>query len=135
MIFKSTHYTTRITLNVSQTGSTVASQLGFEMGSLVWRAGSLPIKPSGPANSNKHTSIFFKFCLYLKLLSSFIKFFQTAFQQCSIFFKFSLNIFPNFQMVFSNFFIFLSNIIYVFSNSLKIPKLDFHCYECATYLI
>ncbi len=27
----------------------IASQLGFEPDSLVWRAGSLPIKPSGPA--------------------------------------------------------------------------------------
>ncbi len=50
MIFKCTHYTTCITLNVSQTRCTVASQLGFEPGSLVWRASSVPIKPSGPAN-------------------------------------------------------------------------------------
>ncbi len=49
LVFKCTHYTTCITLNVSQTGCTVESQLGFEPGSLVWRAGSLPIKPSEPA--------------------------------------------------------------------------------------
>ncbi len=49
MVLKCTHYTTHITLNVSHTGCTVASQLVFELGSLVWRAGSLPIKPSGPA--------------------------------------------------------------------------------------
>ncbi len=30
MVFKCTHYTTCVTLNVSQTGCTVASQLGFE---------------------------------------------------------------------------------------------------------
>ncbi len=47
MVFKCMRYTTYITLNVSQTGCTVASQLRFEPGSLVWRAGSLPIKPSG----------------------------------------------------------------------------------------
>ncbi len=49
MVFKCKHYTTCITLNVLQNGCTVVSQLGFEPGSLVWRAGSLPIKPSGPA--------------------------------------------------------------------------------------
>ncbi len=49
MVLKCTQYTTRITLNVTQSGCTVAFQLGFEPGSLVWRAGSLPIKPSGPA--------------------------------------------------------------------------------------
>ncbi len=49
MVFKCTYYATCITLNVSQTGCTVAYQLGFKPGSLVWRAGSLPIKPSGPA--------------------------------------------------------------------------------------
>ncbi len=57
--FKCTHYTTCITLNVSQTGCTVASQLGFEPGPLVWRSGSLPIKPSGPANANKEAEAFF----------------------------------------------------------------------------
>ncbi len=49
MVLKCTHYTTRITLNVSHTGCTVVSELGFKLGSLVWRTGSLPIKPSGPA--------------------------------------------------------------------------------------
>ncbi len=49
MVLKCTHYTTRITLNVLQTGCTVASQLGFEPGSLVWLVGSLPIKRSGLA--------------------------------------------------------------------------------------
>ncbi len=49
MVLKCTHYTTRITFNVPQNGCTVVSQLGFEPGSPVWRAGSLPIKPSGPA--------------------------------------------------------------------------------------
>ncbi len=39
--------------NVSQTGCTIASQLGFEPCSLIWRAGSLPIKPSGMANCYK----------------------------------------------------------------------------------
>ncbi len=53
MVLKCTHYTTRITLNVSQTGCTVASQLGFEPGSLVWRAGSLPIKPRGRQTETK----------------------------------------------------------------------------------
>ncbi len=53
MVFKYTHYTTCITLNVSQTGCTVMSQLGFEAGSLVWRAGSLPTKSSGPAGKTK----------------------------------------------------------------------------------
>ncbi len=52
MVLKCTNYTTRITLNVSQTGCTVASQLGFEPGSLVWQADSLPIKPSEPATDN-----------------------------------------------------------------------------------
>ncbi len=49
MVLKSTHYTTSIPLNVSQTGCTIASQLGFELGLQVWRAGSLPIKPNGSA--------------------------------------------------------------------------------------
>ncbi len=34
---------------VSQTGCTIGSQLGFESGLLVWRAGSLPIKRSKSA--------------------------------------------------------------------------------------
>ncbi len=51
MVFKCTHLTTLITLNVLQTGCTVVTQLRFEPGSLVWRAGSLTIKPSGPAYS------------------------------------------------------------------------------------
>ncbi len=46
MVLKCTHYTTLITLNVLQTGCTVASQLRFEPSSLVWRASSLPIRPS-----------------------------------------------------------------------------------------
>ncbi len=46
MVLKCTHYTTCIKLNVSQTGCTVAFQLGFEQHLLVWRASSLPIKPS-----------------------------------------------------------------------------------------
>ncbi len=49
MVLKCTHYIPRITLYVSQTGCILASQLGFEPSSLVWRAGSLLIKPSGPA--------------------------------------------------------------------------------------
>ncbi len=49
MVFKCTRYTTCITLNVSQTGCTVASKLGFEPGLLVWRAGSLSIRSSEPA--------------------------------------------------------------------------------------
>ncbi len=35
-VLKCTHYTTRITLNVSQTGCTVASQLVFKPDFLVW---------------------------------------------------------------------------------------------------
>ncbi len=46
IVLKCTRY---YTLNVSQTGCTVAYQLGFKTGSLLWRASSLPIKPSGPA--------------------------------------------------------------------------------------
>ncbi len=49
MVFKCTHHTTCITLNVLQTGCTVASQLGFEPCSPVWQAGSRSIKPSGLA--------------------------------------------------------------------------------------
>ncbi len=49
MVLKCPHYPTRITLNVSPTACTVASQLGLEPSSLVWRADFLPIKPSGPA--------------------------------------------------------------------------------------
>ncbi len=49
MVLKCVHYITHITLNVSQTGSTVASQLEFELGSLVWRTSFLPTKPSGSA--------------------------------------------------------------------------------------
>ncbi len=45
MVLKCVHYTIRITLNVLQTGCTVASKLGFEPCSLVWRTSSLPIKP------------------------------------------------------------------------------------------
>ncbi len=52
MVLKCTHYITRITLNLSQTGCIVASQLGFEPGLLVWRTNSLPTKPSGPALNN-----------------------------------------------------------------------------------
>ncbi len=47
MVLKCKHYTTRITLNILQTGCTVASQLGYELGLLVWRADFLPIKPIG----------------------------------------------------------------------------------------
>ncbi len=50
IVFKCTHYITSITLNVSQAGCTLVSQLGLEPGSLVWRTGSLPIKASGPAD-------------------------------------------------------------------------------------
>ncbi len=46
MVLKCAHYITRITLNVSQIGCTVASQLRFEPSSLVWQASSLPTKPS-----------------------------------------------------------------------------------------
>ncbi len=53
MVLKCTHYTTSFPLNVSQTGCTIASQLGFEPGLLVWQAGSLPIKPSGLARIYK----------------------------------------------------------------------------------
>ncbi len=35
MVLECTHYIIRITLNVSQTGCTVASQVGFKPGSLV----------------------------------------------------------------------------------------------------
>ncbi len=41
MVLKCTYYTTRITLNVSQTVSTVAPQLGFQPDSPVSRVGSL----------------------------------------------------------------------------------------------
>ncbi len=51
MVPKCTHYIKRITLNVSQTGCTVVSQLGFELGSLIRRAGSLPTKQSRPATT------------------------------------------------------------------------------------
>ncbi len=47
MLLKCTHYITCITLNVSQTGCAVVSQLGFEPCTLVWQASSLPTKPSG----------------------------------------------------------------------------------------
>ncbi len=46
MVLKCTHYITRITLNISQTGCNVASQLGFELGSLVWQVGFVPTRPS-----------------------------------------------------------------------------------------
>ncbi len=49
IVHKCTRYITHITLNVSQSGSAVVSQLGFERGSLIWWAGSLPTKPSRPA--------------------------------------------------------------------------------------
>ncbi len=49
MVLKCMHYITRITLNVSQTWYTVASQLGFKLGLLIWQASSLPTKPSRPA--------------------------------------------------------------------------------------
>ncbi len=52
MALKCTHHITRNTLNVLQTGCTVASQLGFEPGLQVWRTGSLLIKPSVPASAN-----------------------------------------------------------------------------------
>ncbi len=52
MVLKCMHYITHITLNVSQTGCIIASQLGFEPGSLVWQAGSLPTKPSGLATQH-----------------------------------------------------------------------------------
>ncbi len=47
-VIECTHYITRITLNVSQTGCTIAFQLGFKPSLLVWLTGSLPIKPSQP---------------------------------------------------------------------------------------
>ncbi len=46
MFLKCTHYTTRITLNVSQNVCTVVFQLGFEASLRVWWASSLPIKSS-----------------------------------------------------------------------------------------
>ncbi len=49
MVLKCMLYITHITLNVSQTGCTVVTQLGFELGLLVWQAGSLPTKLSGLA--------------------------------------------------------------------------------------
>ncbi len=49
MVLKCPHFTICITLNVSHTGHTVVCQQVFEPGSLVWQAGFLPIKPSGPA--------------------------------------------------------------------------------------
>ncbi len=49
IVLKCTHYISHITLNVLQTGCTIVSELEFKLGSLVWQAGSLPIKPSGPA--------------------------------------------------------------------------------------
>ncbi len=54
MVLKCTHYTTCITLNVSQTGWTVVSQLGFWP---VWWASSLPIKPSRPSNETLMPSV------------------------------------------------------------------------------
>ncbi len=50
MVLKCMDYITCIILNVLQTGCTVASQLGFELGSLVWRDGSLLSKPNEPAS-------------------------------------------------------------------------------------
>ncbi len=61
MVLKCTHYTTRITLNVSQTGCTVASQLGLELGSLVWLASFLPIKPSKLASIKKKSGVWKNF--------------------------------------------------------------------------
>ncbi len=75
MILKCTHYTTRITLNVLRTGCTVAFQLGFELGSLVWRAGSIPIKPSWPA---RLTLKFYPNFHKLQLLVQFYKIFLEA---------------------------------------------------------
>ncbi len=49
MVLKCTHYTSHITLNVSQTGCTIASQLGFEPGLLVWRVSSQ--KPTQTRNT------------------------------------------------------------------------------------
>ncbi len=49
MVLKCIYYITRIALNVSQTGCSVASHLGIKPDSLVQRAVSLPTKPSEPA--------------------------------------------------------------------------------------
>ncbi len=53
-------WNTCITLNVSPTECAVALQLGFELGLLVWWAGSLPTKPSGLAEIYiRYTAVFF----------------------------------------------------------------------------
>ncbi len=69
MVLKCTYYITHITLNVSQTGCTVASQLGFEPSSLVWQAGSPPTKPSRHANIYLHPKLHQKFIYRLDDLS------------------------------------------------------------------
>ncbi len=60
MDLKCTHYTTCITLNILQTGCTVASQLGFEAGSL---DGSIEGKHITLKNSN-NTLLAMKLILY-----------------------------------------------------------------------
>ncbi len=90
MVLKWTHIT-RITLNVSQTGCTIVSQLGFEPGLLVRWAVSQPIKPSGPAwvqwilVINTITQILKK---YYFLQNKFIKIFQCNFL---LYFRFSIH--------------------------------------------
>ncbi len=50
----------RITLIFSQTGCTVASQLGFELVSLLWRAGSHPLSQAGLPILNNFYNFFFQ---------------------------------------------------------------------------
>ncbi len=95
-----------------KTGCTVAPQLGFEPGSLVWRAGSLPIEPRGPA------SLFLNFLQNL-LWNNFV-----TVRQIPQFLKKLFSNFSEFQVFFFLFLSFISFILFLL-NSFELKKKNF----------